>query len=159
MNSVLFVCTANICRSPMAMGILRHQTSLEEDLWRIESAGVWAREGNPAHANVELILQEMGVDISRHRSRQVTREMLKKFNLVLVMELGHKEGLRTAFPELANKVLMLSEIVEQRYDIVDPIGGTLADFRETAQELEHLLQEGMEMILQLAKNHSNMEDV
>ena len=143
----------------MAMGILRHLTSLEEDLWRIESAGVWAREGNPAHLNVELILREMGVDISRHRSRQVTRDMLKEFNLALVMELGQKEGLRMAFPELAHKILMLSEIVEQRYDIVDPIGGSLADFRETAQELEHILQEGSEKILQLSKNHSNMEDV
>ncbi len=143
----------------MAMGILRHLTSLDEDLWRIESAGVWAREGNPAHLNVELILREMGVDISRHRSRQVTRDMLNEFDLVLVMELGHKEGLRMAFPDLANKVFMLSEIVGQRYDIVDPIGGTLADFRETAQELEHILQEGSEKILQLTRSHSNMEDV
>lgn len=133
----------------MAMGILRSKTS-EDQNWIIESAGVWARQGYPVHNYVNLLLQEKGVDISQHRSRSITREIINKFNLILVMETGHKEGLRVAYPDTASKVYLLSELIDQRYDIVDPIGGSIVDFKETAQEIEHILNDGFFRIKRLA---------
>lgn len=149
MYSVLFVCTANICRSPMAMGILRSRMFEEKD-WTVESAGVWARDGYPVHPYVSLLLKVKGIDLSLYRSRPITREIINQFNLVLVMEKGHKEGLKVAYPETASKVFLLTEMVDQQYDIVDPIGGSLEDFQETAKEIEHILDIGFIKLQQLA---------
>jgi protein-tyrosine-phosphatase len=77
MRSVLFICTANICRSPMAMGLLRAKVfALGEDAdWRIESAGTWAEPGQLAAVNTRLIVAERSVNLTGHRSRTVTREL------------------------------------------------------------------------------------
>jgi protein-tyrosine phosphatase len=141
----------------MAMGIFKSKMQANEG-WRIESAGVWARQGYPVHTYVQMILNNRGVDLKDHRSRRITREILKHFNLVLVMELGHKEGLRVAFPEYTNKVFLLSEMVNHNFDIVDPIGGEFADFHETAIEIEQILDDGFGKIIQLASNHSRTKD-
>jgi protein-tyrosine phosphatase len=135
----------------MAMGILRSMT-LEQDDWKIESAGVWARGGFSAHHYVELILQEKKIDLSQHRSRPITNEIIDQFNLILVMEKGHKEGLKAAFPQVSNQVFLLSEMVNRRYEIIDPIGGGIADFKETAQEIERILETGFARIRQLASS-------
>ncbi len=152
MRSVLFVCTANICRSPMAMGLLRAKViALGEDAdWRIESAGNWAEPGQPAAINTRLIVAERGVDLTNHRSRLVTRELLKEFNLVLTMEAGQKEALRAEFREDARRVFLLSEMIGKAYDIVDPVGKPLDEYRWTAHEIRVILNEGYERIRTLA---------
>ena len=146
MNSVLFICSANICRSPMAMGLLRSMVEDSSDQWKIESAGVWDMDGQQVAANTQLILKERGIDLNDHTSRNVSGTMLSEFNLVLVMEDIHKEVLKLAFPEYTDRIYMLSEMVGEFYDIVDPIGGSLADFEETALEMERILTEGFEKI-------------
>ena len=150
MNSVLFICSANICRSPMAMGLLRSMVEDSSDQWKIESAGVWDMGGQQVAANTQLILKERGIDLNDHTSRNVSGTMLSEFNLVLVMEDIHKEVLKLAFPEYTDRIYMLSEMVGEFYDIVDPIGGSLADFEETALEMERILTEGFEKISILA---------
>ena len=150
MNSVLFICSANICRSPMAMGLLRSMVEDSSDQWKIESAGVWDMGGQQVAANTQLILKERGIDLNDHTSRTVSGTMLSEFNLVLVMEDIHKEVLKLAFPEYTDRIYMLSEMVGEFYDIVDPIGGSLADFEETALEMERILTEGFEKISILA---------
>lgn len=146
MNSVLFICSANICRSPMAMGLLRSMVKDTSDQWKIESAGVWDMGGQQMAANTQLVLKERGIDLNNHTSRTVTSTMLSEFNLVLVMEDIHKEVLKLAFPEYTDRIYMLSEMVGEFYDIVDPIGGSLADFEETALEMERIFTEGFEKI-------------
>ncbi|MFC2053777.1 hypothetical protein ACFLV7_05685 [Chloroflexota bacterium] len=146
MNSVLFICSANICRSPMAMGLLRSMVENSSDLWKIESAGVWDMGGQQVAANTQLVLQKRGIDLNDYLSRTVTGTMLSGFNLVLVMEDNHKEVLKLAFPEYTDRIFMLSEMVGELYDIVDPIGRPLADFEETVLEMERILTEGFEKI-------------
>ena len=150
MNSVLFICSANVCRSPMAMGLLRSMVEDSSDQWKIESAGVWDMGGQQVAANTQLILKERGIDLNDHTSRNVSGTMLSEFNLVLVMEDIHKEVLKLAFPEYTDRIYMLSEMVGEFYDIVDPIGGSLADFEETALEMERILTDGFEKISILA---------
>lgn len=150
-SSVLFVCTANICRSPLAMGLMTKQVSQSLDNWQIESAGVWASAGYPAARNTLQVLENRGIDISNHRSRPITPELISEFDLILVMERNQKEALQAAFPEFADRIYLLSEMIDQHTDIIDPIGGTLFDFEDTAQEIETILSEGILKILKLVK--------
>jgi protein-tyrosine-phosphatase len=153
MRSVLFVCTANICRSPMASEIFKHKVSKLDNPadWRIQSAGTWAAEGIPAVPNAQLTLASLyKIDLLNHSSRVVSRKLLSSFNLILTMEKGHKEALQVEFPELAGRVYLMSEMVEENREIRDPIGGTPFDFRDTARELDRILTEGFDKIRQLA---------
>jgi protein-tyrosine-phosphatase len=152
MYSVLFVCSANICRSPMAMGLLQSLARQEAGQWRIASAGIWAQPGYPAAVNTQLILWRKGIDLSQHDSRPIRRDWMAEFNLILTMERGQKEALRAAFPEYAGKVFLLSEMIGQVGDIADPIGEPLAAFEETAAEIEQILSQGLAQIRSLAED-------
>jgi protein-tyrosine-phosphatase len=74
MTSILFVCSANQCRSPMAEALFKDlvRERGEENEWRVESAGVWAYAGAPATENAQLAMQKRGLDLSQHRSQPAT---------------------------------------------------------------------------------------
>jgi protein-tyrosine-phosphatase len=154
MSSVLFVCTANICRSPMAAAIFKK--ILKEkgyvDEWIVESAGTWSLEDQPAAEKTQKVLRNRGIDISDHRSRGVNRQLLDSFDLILTMEEGQKEALRVEFPEFATKIFLLSEVADAKVNIDDPIGLSLVDFEETAKQLELYLEKGFTKIIELTKN-------
>lgn len=151
MPSVLFVCTANICRSPLAEALFRDMVRDEPGEWKVESAGTWALVGEPAAQKSQQVLAERGLDASDHRARSVSLELLNSFKLILTMENGHKEALQIEFPAIKGRVYTLSEMVGDEFDIHDPIGGPLVDFQATADELEQILSEGYARIIQLAK--------
>ncbi|OGO25119.1 MAG: hypothetical protein A2W33_06660 [Chloroflexi bacterium RBG_16_52_11] len=150
MPSVLFVCSANICRSPMAMAIFQSQVEQEPEIWLVESAGTWAPEGAPASVRSQMLLAERGLDLSNHRSRRVSREIIGSFDLVLTMEDGHKEALQIEFPDLAERIYLLSEMVGLKYNIADPMVGSDEDFRLTEHAITQILKDGYETIVQLA---------
>lgn len=148
--SVLFVCTANICRSPMAMGLWKAAVQGSGEGWRIESAGVRALEGMPPAELTLYVLARRGISLEGFRSRPVTHHLLEGFNLVLTMEAEHRRVLREAYPDLAARVYLLSEMVGRGEDVEDPIGGSWIAFEATAQHLEELLRNGAPRIRQLA---------
>jgi protein-tyrosine phosphatase len=156
MPSILLVCTANQCRSPMAMVLLRQR--LKElkggEVWQVDSAGTWGLEGIPATDHAIQAMQERGLDLRDHRSRKVTEEMLSSYDLVLTMESFHKEAIQVEFPDHASKVYMLSEMVGEAWDIKDPVGHPLVDYRTTADLIDCTLGEGMERILGLARSNA-----
>jgi protein-tyrosine-phosphatase len=156
--SVLFVCTANVCRSPMAMGLLRSKLGDHAAGWRVESAGTWTRDGELAAQKLIIMLAERGIDLRSHRSRGVSKELLRSFNLILTMERGHKEALQVEFPQQAGKIHLFSEMVGLVYDIQDPIGGTMEDFRNTLEEVEQILTDGFPRIKQLAQSQGSHEN-
>jgi protein-tyrosine-phosphatase len=158
--SVLFVCTANIVRSPMAAALFKAMVKEKSDLglWHIDSAGTWAREFITTSLYAYEIMKGMKLDLSKHRSRTISRGMIQNFNLVLVMEQNHKEALRAEFPDLADRIFLLSEMVGKKNDIRDPYRGSREDYLETARELERLLTEGFEKICELAKLKESPQD-
>lgn len=150
MRSVIFVCTANICRSPMAERLLKKLVEPDLQNWRIESAGTWASGGQPASTRAAQILEKRGVSLQDHRSKSVDQELLESFNLILVMEKGHKEALGVEFPDLAGRIYLLSEMAGKEQEIRDPMGGNTPDFEAAADEIETLLQAGLSRIRELA---------
>lgn len=152
MPVILFICTANIIRSPIASALFSSKLA-EVGLagaWQAASAGTWAREGYPAAQESQALLSKMGIDISRHRSRMVTEGLLKNASLVLVMEKGHKEALHYEFPAFKSRIFLLSEMCGIEADVHDPVGGTLSDFEATIRDIQELIDQGFPRIMELA---------
>lgn len=142
---VLFVCTGNTCRSPMAAGVLR---GLAERRGRpglrsilTGSAGTFAAPGHPATAEAVRACAEQGIDLSRHRSRPLSREILAGSDLILVMEEAHRREVLSLDPQAASRVHLLGEFagVEGDPEVADPIGGSLDDYRRILGRLSGLI--------------------
>lgn len=152
MPKILIVCTANQCRSPIAAALLQQQLAQQPNHadWVIESAGTWAAKARPAHAQMCAVGAELGVDLSQHRSRNVEDLELADYQLILTMEQNHKEALQVEFPVVRPNIYQLTEMVGLHYDVADPIGGAIDDFRNTTAELKRLLKFGLPQIIKLA---------
>lgn len=139
--SVLFVCTGNTCRSPMAEGFMK---KIFKNSINVKSAGL-AANGAPASANAVAVMSEEGIDISGHISTRITPNMAAEADLILAMTKAHKEMLVHAVPSAADKVMTVAEWSGRGGDISDPYGGNLDDYRRCRDEIK-------EMILYKAKH-------
>ncbi len=146
---VLFVCTGNICRSPMAEGLARHHAARRGLDLDCGSAGLIARRGHPASANGVLVLAERGVDISGHGARRLDAELVSWADVVVAMEEEHRLAVGD-FPVSALKeVHLLSEWAgEARLGpgIDDPIGGSRGDYEKTASEIEAYIERALDKL-------------
>lgn len=151
MPSVLFVCTANRFRSPLASAFFRNALgdSAGTD-WTVDSAGTWTSPGMQVLPEVSLIARKYGLDLTRHRSKPVTEALLSAHDLILVMEAGHKEALENEFPSSSGRIYLLSQVVEGRtYDIPD-LFDSLESVMEISGNLYELIQTGLGNICSLA---------
>ena len=131
METIIFICTGNTCRSPMAEGLFRHLGGEAETGLTAASAGLYTENGLPASANAVAAAAERGADISAHRSRQLTPEMVREANYLVCMTGAHYDRLCELFPDCTDKVFTLLP-----EDISDPFGGDLETYRRAAAEID-----------------------
>jgi protein-tyrosine-phosphatase len=152
MPSILFVCTANRFRSPLAATYFARQVvrNGDDDNFSISSAGTWATPGQPAMPKLIELAKNFDLNLSYHKSRIVTEEILSQADLILVMETGHKEAITHEFPETADRVFLLTEAVDESpVNIQDPYGPKHASSGEVFREIVNLLDEGYDQIINL----------
>lgn len=150
-KTVIFVCTGNVCRSPMAAGFFYDKLLRANAAgWvRVRSAGTWALEGQPASAYALQVMAERDLDISTHHGRNLTQTDVDDADLILVMTLRHKEAITQDFDRSDGKVHLLSAMAGPSYDIQDPYGGSLIEYRRTATELADLIERGYPRVMEL----------
>src|SRR5882672_7565621 len=139
MKTILFVCTGNVCRSPMAEGILRHALQGRSD-YRVMSAGLGAMEGQPPSAYAVQAVKELGIDISGQRSRMLTPDLVQQADYIFGMTHSHIDTVMLLYPQVAEKTFLLREFDETldafEKDISDPIGGSYEVYTECRDQIE-----------------------
>jgi protein-tyrosine-phosphatase len=156
---ILLVCTGNLCRSPMAAGLLRDrlaEAGLDGE-FEVRSAGTWALDGSPAASYARQVMAERGIAISDHRAHMVTQRDVATAGLILVMEEGHREALLAEFPTGRSKVYLLTEIIGKRYDIADPFGSDIDDYARCATHLANIIDSGFDQVVALARAGFDVE--
>jgi len=113
----------------------------------IRSAGTWATPDIPPTREAVLVMAERGIDISGIRSEEITTESVQASDLILVMTGSHKEAIEADFASARGKTIRMSELVGDNWDVEDPVGGTVEDYRATARELDRLIEEGWAKIV------------
>jgi protein-tyrosine-phosphatase len=145
---VLFVCTGNQIRSPLAAAIFKQHLieSGVKDSFRVESAGTWTLPGRSDPFAIQTGLR-MGLDIENHRSRIIDKDVILAASIVIVMEQGQKEALEVEYSHLRGKIHLLSQLAgDTPYNIPDPSGEDLEVYLQTGEELLRLVNSAFDSI-------------
>jgi len=136
-KTVLFICTGNTCRSPMAEGLLKASIKGDSNI-RVISAGVAAMPGQPVSLETQEILSENGGALKGFKSQQVDQELLKEADLVIAMTSAHADMVRQFFSADVGEVKLLCDFIDPSeelagVDIPDPIGMGKVAYEEVAE--------------------------
>ncbi len=140
MKNILFVCTGNICRSPMAEALFRHRIGKDTD-WEVVSAGTFAGVGSPASTNAISALRELNIDLRLHQSQPLTAELVEGVDLIVTMTEQHRQYILDFFPDVGKKVCLIKSFGTSRVpaDLSDPYGESIDIYRKTRDEIGRAL--------------------
>jgi protein-tyrosine phosphatase len=131
-GNILFVCTANTCRSPMAAALFRHALAAESEPLRsltVASAGTSALEGYPAAANADQAMRKVGLTLVGHRSTPLTQEMLDRAFAVFCMTESHRAVIEVQFDRVPPRLFLMRDFMpDGDRDLPDPFGQNLAAY-------------------------------
>ena len=138
MYRIIVVCTGNICRSPMAEGLLKNR--MPETLkgrMEVSSAGTYGLQGHPASDNAVRAMALIGIDCARHRARQLTRQMLEEADLLVAMEKYHLREIKRLSGKRKPDARLIGEfgLPTGKQEIDDPYGRSLSVYKACVQRL------------------------
>src|SRR5271154_4405249 len=152
MKTILFICTGNVCRSPMAEGLFRKATGGRGE-FRIFSAGLGAIDGQPPTPHSVTAMKEIGIDISAQRSRALTVDLVRQADFIFGMTHGHVDTIALLYPPAAEKTFLLREFDETldpyEKDISDPIGSPYEIYVHCRDQIE----QGIATLLKFMEQH------
>ncbi len=144
MSSALIVCTANVCRSPVAELLWRAAAAHRGVVSKAASVGLQARAGDSAHPVMVELLEGQGLDLSPHRATLFVRSMALQYDLILAMEPSHVRAIQARAPELSGRVQLMG-----RWSvgpISDPIGEPLASFERCVAQLARSVDDWLDKL-------------
>ncbi len=144
---ILFVCTGNTCRSPMAEGILKTLANEKNLDVQVHSAGTFAFGGEKASFNAIKALETLSIDISDHESKLIHWGLINDMDLILALSASHKEAILKEYPEVKDKTFLLNEYAfGVLKDIMDPYGGNLTEYEKVRDEIYKAVEAIVERI-------------
>jgi len=148
-KTILFVCTGNTCRSPMAAGLMR--AMVDNDKYEIKSAGLAAVFNVGASAPAIKLMKEEGIDISEHTTTMLTGDLLEEADVVFVMTESHRRGIINWFKKTKSKVHLLREFDDVQDDshypdILDPAGAGIEVYRECLEIMRRCMKGALKIL-------------
>jgi len=138
---MLFICTGNTCRSPMAQALaqIAAQEAGRDDV-EVFSAGLAAMGGDKASANAAAVIKEYGGDITGRPARRLTEDAVHRADLVLTMTAAQRDAMGYDYPEYVDKIFSLGEYAGTDEDVWDPFGCGMEIYRRCAEQIKKLVQ-------------------